>query len=353
MIVGTVRFLVVLFEVCSAHSWLLQVGSRGLKRGGLEGTDDDKTRDFCPGDDLNACVAPNSNVVLTADNKRACQKGKSPMMEDINAGADLFLGWQGNGHVGKADESCVKVGIAPYANDPEVSSFQTLVECAPYNHGFSPDTTVTIPASLAPGEYTIFWLWTYAGFYYSSCADINVQTASTAGPTPSTPKMTVEASLALDYNALDCAAVVDPDGACIARFGPTTYCLTWVKNTCGRSWCQGHDPVSDCTLNASQGTTTVAPSVSTTHAPPATSVSTTNSPPATSGSPTNSPPATSVSTTQKPEVTAPNVQTSCDKQTDPNGYCRKQFGNISYCKLGSKDSCGRSWCFSQVSMPPC
>jgi hypothetical protein len=290
-------------------------------------------------------VAPGSSVTLTEVNKRACQPGESPTLADVEAGGSLFLGWQGNGHVGKADGSCVKVGIAPYASDPEVSSFQTLVECAPFNHGFSPDTTVTVPASLSPGEYTIFWVWNYAGFYYSSCADINVQ-ASTGVPAPTTPKITVQDSLAIDYNSLDCSAVEDPDGACIARFGPGTYCLTWVKNTCNLSWCQGHDPSPVCTVN--NPSTTPSPSSSPTAA------STTSSPTATSAPSTTTPPSsTTTSSSTAPPGTADNTQLGCEKQSDPNGYCRSQFGDTSYCKRGSKDECGRSWCHGQVSMPPC
>ena len=343
MIAISLKLLLVSLAVCEGHSWLLQIGNRGLKRGGLEGTDDDKTRYFCPVDDLSACVAPRSTVVLTEANKRACQPGKSPVLADVEAGAPLFLGWQGNGHVGKADESCVKVGIAPYASDPEVSSFQTLVECAPFNHGFSPDTTVTVPASLAPGEYTIFWVWSYAEFYYSSCADINVQPPPPGGVTPPQAKISVDDSLALDYNALDCAAVVDPDGACIARFGPSTYCLTWVKNTCGRSWCQGHDPVvSDCTIQASQGSTTT-----TTTRPSGSTTATTTRP--SGGTTTTTTRSMSRTTTKAPTST----QLGCDKQADPHGYCRAEFGNLSYCKLESKDACGRAWCFSQVFMPSC
>jgi hypothetical protein len=327
----SLRLLFVSLALCDAHSWLLQIGNRGLRRGGLEGSDEDKTEYFCPTPDVKSCVAPSSNVPVSLVSTRACRPGRSPVLADAEAGGPLFLGWQGNGHVGKADGTCVKVGIAPYASDPEVSSFQTLVECAPYNHGFSPDTTVTLPESLAAGEYTIHWVWSYAGFYYSSCADINVQPPSAGGAKPSQPKISVEESLALDYNALDCAAVTDPDGACIARFGPSTYCLTWIKNTCGRSWCQGHDPViSDCTLNTSQGSsTTVKPSAGTT---------------------TTSGPTT---TTKAPTGTSDNKLLGCEKQAEPHGYCRKEFGTLSYCKLESKDDCGRSWCFSQVFMPSC
>jgi hypothetical protein len=234
-----------LFLAClalvSGHSWLTLIGSNGLKRGGLTGNDLTNEQYYCPNADLSTCVSPNSSVTLTGQNKRPCMTpDRSPTEASVAAGDGLFLQWAGNGHVGaQSDGTCIYIGITPYAVDPDVSSFQTLSTCTPFKHGLSTDTTISIPSNLAPGEYTVFWYWGFANFYYASCADIQVTAAPSTPSAPPAPKISNDAALLLDYGTVDCSNVSDPDGYCVAAAAPNSYCESWMKDACGKSHCHG------------------------------------------------------------------------------------------------------------------
>jgi hypothetical protein len=298
--------LIVYFLTCVfGHSWLVQVGENGLKRGGLTASDLTNERYYCPFDDLSKCVAPNSNVVLTEISKRPCDAGKSPIEATAVIGGPLFLSWAGNGHVGKSPGTCVKVGITSYKNDPNLSDFQIIELCAPFNHGASTDTTVIIPSNLIPGEYTVFWVWDFADFYYSSCADINLVNASKTSPaTPPTTKISVSVALLLDYQEIDCSSIDDPDGYCIQKFGIGGYCLTWSKDNCNRSHCQGH-AVPDLCLSRTSLTS---------------------------------------STTLSVPLNNPGLLIDCKLYGNPDKICNSLIPG-SYCKRWSHDECGRSFCF--------
>lgn len=385
--------LATLVATAETHSWLLQIGDRGIKRGGLVGTDDDKTRYYCPFTDFSKCIALTSTVVLPPDSNRPCSPGMSNPMGIAVAGAPLFVAWQGNGHVGKADDSCVKIAITPYAADPGISAFTTLVDCVPFNHGWSPDTTVTIPATTKPGNYTLFWVWSYAQFYYSSCADIVVMSSS-GTPHVTVPKISIGSALAISYDELDCGTIVDPDGFCITKFGPGSYCKTYTKDACGRSHCQGYPPLGGCDSESSgpyhNATNPVmSPTMATDPVIPAsekalpydtTDCKSTSSPDAWcramvgshsyckswaqdacgrsrcfGRSPTVEPDCSKGTALVTLPLTRPlpASKKGCEGAPDPASYCKIMFGATSYCKLNQKDVCGRSWCFGQTQVPPC
>ena len=251
--------------LAAAHSFLIQVGSNGIQRGGLDGTDLDRQRYYCPLDDLSKCVATSSGIVLTEDSKRPCRQGKSPVEATGTAGDPFYVEWAGNGHVGKDNGTCVSISIAPYSNDPNPGDFQTLQSCAPYSHddGMT-NTYVTLPANLATGEYTIFWLWPFAEFYYSSCADITVtssvsttsapsdSTSTTSAPSDTTttvaPDTTVPSNLAIADSSLTggCQNQADPDVACKSYYGNNSYCKKDLVDHCGFAWCQGQTDMPGC-----------------------------------------------------------------------------------------------------------
>ena len=376
-----------------AHSWLAQVGSNGVKRGGLFSSDEENERYFCPYANLTKCVAPNSGIVLTESARRPCPQGYSSPMAEVEAGGPLFLGWPGNGHVGAQSKgTCVYVGITPFAKDPEMSSFTTLQECGSFSHGFSTGTNIIIPGTTIAGKYTLFWSWHFAGFWYSSCADIVVQPHTENTPTlpPTIPN---SVALKLNYSSVDCAIVSDPDGYCIALFGAISYCKQYAKDACGRAHCQGNAPVVDCVVS---GSPSAVPAITLPTVSPAEAVLPYNTTDCKSRSNPDAwckamagaysyckswmvdlcgfshcfgrdPPViksldkcpgrnlTQIDQTE----TAPTTSTrdpsrlGCQTAANPDAYCQDHYGSGSYCKTNLTDHCNRSWCFSQTDIPAC
>ncbi len=77
--------------LAAAHSFLIKVGADGLQRGGLDGTDLDRQRYYCPLDDLTKCVPASSGIVLTEENKRPCRPGRSPVEASTTLGDPLYV----------------------------------------------------------------------------------------------------------------------------------------------------------------------------------------------------------------------------------------------------------------------
>ena len=305
---------------------MVQIGSNGIQRGGLGDGDTNSQRYYCPFTDLTKCVAAGSSVVLTAESERPCRPGRSPVVASATAGLDLPIVWAGNGHTGQWNGTCVSISIAPYANDPSPSDFTNLESCLDFAVGETPAGKVTLPASLKEGEYTLFWLWPFSGFYYSSCADIWV-TASSGGTSPPSTAISVETAKGMPYSSVDCSNVIDSDGYCKAVAAPTSYCVNWLKDSCGFSHCQGLITDSTC-ASLTQVTETTA-------------------------SPTTLEMSTANVTETLPTIQATAVfNVACNKQSNPDAYCQLKFG--SYCKTDQLDSCGRALCQGEAEITaPC
>lgn len=274
-----------------AHSWADNVGG-GSYRGGQGANDLVKERYFCPLSDLAACQ-PGHGIVLTANSMRACRTDYStPTWGNGVAGQPMYVHWAGNGHTSAAQSAstCVKIAIAPYALDPDMSSFTTLAACLPFSHGADiTDAYVTLPSNLLSGKYTVFWLWDFAPFWFTSCSDINVTgsggatttlpttTASTkpiasttvggtttkqptTGTTVTTklptttkrPTTTVKTSVTTGSGSgADCRSYSLPNAQCQALFGSTSYCVSWQLDGCGKARCAGAPPVAGCSGSGS------------------------------------------------------------------------------------------------------
>jgi len=319
------------------HSWVTQMGTGGVMRGIELAGDLAKQRYVCPLSTLAACQPdPKHGITLTADAMRPCRGGKSSPMGNVNAGDNLYVQWAGNGHTGaKSAGTCVKIMIAPYASDPDFSAFTTLAGCLPYDRGNEiTDGTVALPGNIAPGEYTIFWMWDFTEFWYSSCADIHVNGKGSPGATsaPSAP------------STEDCKQYGDPNKQCQTLYGPLSYCKSWVNDRCGYSHCFGADfDDSNC---GSKAATTVKPG---TTAKPGTTVK-----PGTTAEPGTT--AAKAGTTAKPAAST-DLQTYKKKGCVglSGSFCSSQYGPTSYCKNWQTDSCGRSPCQgdSALSTLPC
>lgn len=244
--------------VADAHSWADSVGG-GSYRGAQGGNDLVKQRYFCPRSSIDQCQPPaNTNIVLDASAMRPCRADFStPTWGQGTAGQPMYVHWAGNGHTGtKGDGTCVSISIAPYAADPDVGSFRSLAGCLPFSHdGDVTDASVTLPGDLASGQYTIFWMWDFGGFWFSSCSDINVVggAPSPAPPVPTilAPESSTSASApvasapssasapASTSGGEDCKAWDRPNAECQARFGAASYCVSWQMDKCGHSHCVG------------------------------------------------------------------------------------------------------------------
>ena len=274
----------------NGHSWPDNIGG-GSYRGAQGANDLIKERYFCPLASVDACQ-PGHGIVLTASSQRACRTDfPTPVWGNGVAGQQMYVHWAGNGHTSTAQSggTCVKIAIAPYAIDPEMSSFTTLANCLPYSHGSDiTDGYVTLPANLPTGKYTVFWLWDFAPFWFTGCGDINVvgastatttpraSTATTARPASSTPLATTArpastTPLATTTRAAaattttrapstagttkpattganaDCRDALLPNSNCQSLFGPSSYCVSWQLDSCGKARCAGAPPVVGCT----------------------------------------------------------------------------------------------------------
>jgi len=117
--------------------------------------------------------------VATTDTTSPCGAGNGNEMTpnvSVNAGSQLVVKWDGNHQA----QSFVTISLVYEATLPSNTAIQngylnnsvTNNNLFPYNIGQQPGfCTVTIPAYLPTGTYTLQWFWT-SGFY--SCADINV-----------------------------------------------------------------------------------------------------------------------------------------------------------------------------------
>jgi hypothetical protein len=250
-------------SLVSGHSWPDNVGG-GSYRGSQGANDLVKQRYYCPYDSLDKCAPPaNTGVVLSPDSMRPCRTDfpTSPMGSAVS-GQPMYIHWAGNGHTNQGAGTCVSVSIAPYALDPDRSAFTQLASCLPFaRDGGITDASVIIPANLASGKYTIFWLWgQYGGFWFSGCADINVSGGSsspttsfrpattTSAPTGTTtatsfpPTTTVAAPITSTKSpapSSDCKKQKLPNTYCQSIYGPSSYCQSWASDKCGYSHCVG------------------------------------------------------------------------------------------------------------------
>ncbi len=266
------------------HSWPESIAG-GAWRGAQAADDLGKQRYYCPLSTLAACQpAAKNNVVLDASAMRPCRSSPpitTPMGSAV-AGGPMYIHWAGNGHTSPAQNTgtCVKIGIAPYAVDPDASAFRILAACLPYSRGPTNDLTdgtVTVPADLAPGRYTVWWEWDFAPFWFSDCGDINVSaggggvkgatpvpTGSTVAPPVKTnPPATIAptphdhgmptttaapATISGGGSSSDCKSFTRPNTHCQTLYGAQSFCMSWQVDKCGRSLCAGQPPMdtSNC-----------------------------------------------------------------------------------------------------------
>lgn len=260
----------------AGHSWADNVAG-GSYRGAQGATDLVKQRYFCPLPTLAECQPPaQTGVVLTAEALNSCRTDfPTPVWGNAVAGKPMYVHWAGNGHTGtKGAGTCVTIKIAPYAINPAFSAFRTLASCLPFSHdGDITDASVTLPSDLPAGDYTVFWGWDFAPFWFSSCSDIRVSAGSGSSTTkipttvpvtakvtttkpPTTPRSTitpiststtVRGSVpsskpvggSVPASTGDCKRYVKPNEQCSLQFGPSSYCVSWVQDKCGRSHCFG------------------------------------------------------------------------------------------------------------------
>lgn len=269
--VSSLAVISVLPSLGSAHSWPESIAG-GAWRGAQAPDDLGKERYYCPLSTLAACQPPaKNNVVLDASAMRPCRTSPpitTPMGNAV-AGGPMYIHWAGNGHTSPSQSAgtCVKIGIAPYAVDPDVSAFRILASCLPYSHGPSndlTDATVTVPADLAPGRYTVWWEWDFAPFWFADCGDINVSSGGTpAAPAPTSPPTAATTKPVVTSGPVtsgrpatsapttppstssssDCKRFARPNSQCQALYGPSSFCMSWESDKCGRSLCSGQPPM--------------------------------------------------------------------------------------------------------------
>ena len=313
-----------LIRTTLSHSWADSVGG-GSYRGAQGSSDLVKERYFCPKSSLDDCQPPNgTHVVLTTSSMRPCRTDfQTPIWGSAFPGEAMYVHWAGNGHTGnKGNGTCVSMYIAPYALDPDFSSFRPLVSCLPFSYGNDvTDGNVTIPSDLSPGPYTVFWLWDFAPFWFSSCSDINVspRTTTTTTTTRSFTGRTIASStssseLVSSYEFRGCASL--DTRFCRDHYGQKSYCKSWSLDRCGRAACFLHS--LDKIPCAGVGST---------------------------------------STTRVPLSTLPSPSYKISGCSGlPKNACSIAFGKSSYCKSWSRDACGRSTCFglgSLTMLDPC
>jgi len=103
---------------------------------------------------------------------------ESPV-ETVNAGENITVAWIQPHPVSAGD---VVISIAPTASADDISAFNPTAT-VPYvetpNVNGDSQVSVTIPASLTPGPYTIQWTWPKLSYF--NCADITVLAAVPGG----------------------------------------------------------------------------------------------------------------------------------------------------------------------------
>ncbi len=229
-------------------SYLQQVGVGGIPR------QVNLPRFFCPLNSLDACQVP--GTLLGADAMKPCSSGSASVSNAVVAPGDsLNMRWLNVNDPSVAGSS-ITVSIAPFALDPPLNSFTCISSCLNYTSAGTTTGTVTVPANVSDGMYTLLWLWKYGTHWYSSCADIQVKTT------------VVATSGGSSYQDLGCANIASD--FCQKTYGPSSYCKSWTRDNCGRSFCLGGDlPLkSVCTVVAT--TTTPKPAATTTTTAPTT-----------------------------------------------------------------------------------
>jgi len=231
----------------TGHSWIEKLEGpygNGMSRMGMPTKSDSALiRYFCPHKNLDDCqVEAKHDIILEESAKRPC---RSDMVSDpktpTKPGAEVVLHWAANGHAnGQSEGTCVQVMIAPFAEDPSIEDFVVITgaECLPYwivsdQSTVETEGSITIPANLEPGPYTLFWQWNFTVFHFASCADIDVM----EGDTPSYEEMVEE------YLMDGCTDLPNPDEFCKAYsgLGEISKCSTResLKDECGRNSCEG------------------------------------------------------------------------------------------------------------------
>lgn len=208
-------------------------------------------RYFCPLPSLDECQPdPKHKIVYEANAMRPCRADHfSDPKATVAPGTDLTIHWAGNGHVGngQSDGTCVKVMIAPFEADPAFGDFANIpgAECLDFwitdvDGSQEPEGTITIPDSLAPGEYTLLWYWNFTEFVYSSCIDVSVSGSGPVVPTASPTREELDEAVIQDYLSNGCSDLQDPTDFC-TRYTtePDSYCVDNEKDECGRSICNG------------------------------------------------------------------------------------------------------------------
>jgi hypothetical protein len=320
-----IRFCVALagLDALYAHSWADIVGGGSFR--GAQGINDlVKERYFCPLKTLAECQPPaKTGVVLDSSNMRPCRTDfDTPTWGSAVIGESMYVHWAGNGHTGeKGEGTCVTMYLTPYSLDPDFSNFRKITACLPFSYGADiTDANVTIPSDLKPGDYTLFWLWDFSPFWYSSCSDIRLIDRAMMTPVAPTGGMARKA-----YEAEGCSGL--DTGFCSREFGSSSYCKTWALDRCGRSECKNGDIASMPCSGSIDTRTTASPS----------SAGSTQMPNNHSGT-TPSPSATSQGTLSVL------YRTRGCASLAPYA-CSVLFGPESYCKTWNRDGCGRSTCF--------
>lgn len=249
----------------TAHSWVEKLESPygdGKTRLGMPTKSDSVLiRYFCPFEDLNDCQADLRHGVdmfnqpeVNGDPRQPCRPGMvSNPKTAAKPGSDILIHWAGNGHVNpQSHYTCVQVKIAPFGEDPAYDDFTQIdgAECLEFyvRETGEPEGTITIPQDLEPGQYTLFWVWKFTFFWFSSCADIVVlpEEDATLVPTMSPVFQELDPNEIEDYLHNGCSDLQNPDHFCArySGFGTQSTCEHLIKDDCGRSSCKGLDRLS-------------------------------------------------------------------------------------------------------------
>lgn len=340
------------------HSWVEEVGSGGISRGGDNGGSDlTLQRYFCPSGDLAFCqsLADRHGLILPNDSTRPCRPINTLRRAKVVAGDYLFVSWKGNGHVnnGQSDGTCVHLMLADLAVDPSLEDFTYLPggSCVDYWHFDETgiprtNTEILIPPDTPTGTYTLLWYWDFAGFWFSSCADIDVFDPD--GPDDPDEELNKDIETYLKYG---CTGVLDPSYFCIQYMGSGSYCKDYQADSCGRSACQGGDFLLPCVDEEPPPTPTLQPTPQPTPQPttPKPSIQPMPEPPTlkptmqpTPQLPPPTPKPTLKPTPQQNDPSTMYLIMGCSSL--PSTFCASYMGGGSYCKDWQADQCGRSVC---------
>ncbi len=229
MKIGSIIHVASIATLASAKSWLDQVGLSGSAR--------------YSGDTYSRQVCPPGAGAFCIGSTRPCASGViSNPKASMFSNEALYLHWNMNGLSASVTAgTCVKVGLASYASDPEWTSFKTMSDCLPFTHGtgsFQTDSYVMLPDDVKAGEYTVLWLWNSTGLTYASCADVSISTLPAPNPNQNPNPLS---------DTLDCKeGRPDPDTYCRSKFGFKSYCRAQENDACGNSYCYGEDAPVDC-----------------------------------------------------------------------------------------------------------